>query len=96
MADRTRKLSGVGRVGCTGPLAPWMAPSSPQGRVHGVSCQPTPPRHPTERPLLLLLRPLQVQGCKSCPTNPLISGQSAIPLGQAARAGAALHTEPYR
>ena len=42
----TGKLSGVGRCGLAGPLAPWMAPSSPQGRVYGVSCQPTPP-HPT-------------------------------------------------
>ncbi len=40
----TGKLSGVGRCGLAGPLAPWMAPSSPQGRVYGVSCQPTPPR----------------------------------------------------
>ncbi|HIE0128898.1 TPA: hypothetical protein ACXI73_004027, partial [Stenotrophomonas maltophilia] len=60
---------------------------------------PTPPRHLTECPLLLLLllllRPLRVQGA-ALPTNPLISGQSAIPLGEAARAGAALHTEPYR
>ncbi|WP_230078975.1 hypothetical protein, partial [Stenotrophomonas maltophilia] len=68
--------------------------------VYGVSCQPTPPRHPTEclllLLLLLLLRPRQVQGCKPCQTNPLISRQSAIPLGEAARAGAALHMEPYR
>uniref|UniRef100_UPI0019531C00 hypothetical protein n=1 Tax=Stenotrophomonas maltophilia TaxID=40324 RepID=UPI0019531C00 len=49
--------------------------------VHGVSCQPTPPRHPTDSPLLLLLllllmlllllhRPLQVQGCKPCRPTP--------------------------
>ena len=29
---------GSGRGGCAGPLAPWMAPSSPHGRVYGVSC----------------------------------------------------------
>ena len=39
-------LSEVGRCGQTGPLAPWMAPSSPQGWVYGVSCLPTPPRLP--------------------------------------------------
>ncbi len=38
--------SEVGRCGLAGPLAPWMAPSSPQGRVYGVSCQPTPPAPP--------------------------------------------------
>ena len=75
--------------------------AGPRRGVYGVSCQPTPPRHPTDSPLLLLLllllllRPLQVPGAAR-PTNPLISGQSAIPLGEAARAGAALHMEPYR
>ena len=44
----TGKLSGVGRCGLAGPLAPWMAPSSPQGRVYGVSRQPTPIQPPTE------------------------------------------------
>ncbi len=33
-----RKLSGGVRVAQAGPLAPWMAPSSPHGWVHGVSC----------------------------------------------------------
>jgi len=46
-ADRSY-LSEAGRCGFAGPLAPWMAPSSPYGRVYGVSCKPTPPRHPTE------------------------------------------------
>jgi len=54
-------LSEVGRCGWAGPLAPWMAPSSPQGRVYGVSCQPTPLRHPTEHQLLLLLRLLPLR-----------------------------------
>ena len=40
------KLSGVGRCGLAGPQAPWMAPTSPHGRVYGVSCKPAPP-HPT-------------------------------------------------
>jgi hypothetical protein len=45
--------------------------------------------------LLLLLRPLQVQGCKPCrPT--LDFGTISHTLGEAARAGAALHMEPYR
>ncbi|KOO78858.1 hypothetical protein VO93_09820 [Stenotrophomonas maltophilia] len=57
-----RKLSKAGRCGLAGPLAPWMAPSSPQGWVYGVSCQPTPPRHPTECPLLLLLLRLPASG----------------------------------
>ena len=46
----TGKLSKVGRCGLAGPLAPWMAPSSPQGRVYDVSCQPTPPRQATDNP----------------------------------------------
>ncbi len=41
-------LSEVGRCGWAGPLAPWMAPSSPHGWVYGVSCPPTPPRPPTD------------------------------------------------
>ena len=55
VANSRVNLSKVGRCGWAGPLAPWMAPSSPQGRVYGVSCPPTPPRHPTECTLLLLL-----------------------------------------
>ncbi len=62
----TGKLSGVGRCGLAGPLAPWMAPSSPQGRVYGVSCQSTPPRPTSRNPephwLWLWLWPLRVQG----------------------------------
>ncbi len=38
-----RKLSEGGRVTQAGPLAPWMAPSSLQGRTCGVSCL----RHPS-------------------------------------------------
>ena len=59
-------LSKVGRCGWAGPLAPWMAPSSPQGWVHGVSCPPTPPRQPTECGLLPLTLIRRVQGCKPC------------------------------
>ena len=42
-----RKLSGGGRVRQAGPLAPWMAPSSLQGRTCGVSClrHPSPSSH---------------------------------------------------
>ena len=60
-ADRGN-LSGAGWWGPAGPLAPWMAPSSPHGWVYGVSCWPPSPRQPTEYlllpwpwPLLLLL-----------------------------------------
>ncbi|PSD28758.1 hypothetical protein C7E17_22650, partial [Stenotrophomonas maltophilia] len=57
-------------VWLAGPLAPWMAPSSPHGRVYGVSCKPTPPHHPRNacfcRCCCLGLKPLQVQGCKPC------------------------------
>jgi len=51
-------LSGAGRCGLAGPQAPWMAPTSPQGWVYGVSCQPTPPRptHSKPEPPLILLR----------------------------------------
>ncbi len=55
VANSRVNLSKVGRCGWAGPLAPWMAPSSPLGRLYGVSCPPTPPRHPTECMLLLLL-----------------------------------------
>jgi len=41
-ASVTGKLSRVGREGQAGPLAPWMAPSSPHGWVYGVSCLPLP------------------------------------------------------
>ncbi len=60
----TGNLSGVGRCGAAGPLAPWRAPSSPHGRVYGVSCSLTPPRPilSTAGPLWLLLWPRQVQG----------------------------------
>ncbi len=43
VAGRARKLSGAGRGGFAGPLAPWMAPSSPHGRVYGVSREPILP-----------------------------------------------------
>ncbi len=61
-------LSEVGRCGAAGPLAPWMAPSSPHGRVYGVSCSPTPSRQTISNPEplwlwpLLARWPLQVQG----------------------------------
>ena len=45
--------------------------------------------------LLLLLWPRRVQGA-ALPEQPLDFGTISIPLGEAARAGAALHTEPYR
>ena len=57
-----------------------MAPSSPQGRVYGVSCPPTPARHPTQCQLLLLLLllllPLQVQGAALQKNTPY-SGRGA-------------------
>ncbi len=78
----TGKLSGVGRCGAAGPLAPWMAPPSPQGRVYGVSCSPTPPRPTISNPKLLLLLLLQVQGCKPCKshyvTQPAITSRARI------------------
>ena len=52
----------------------------PHGWVYGVSCPPTPPRHPTDSPLLLLLSllplPLQVQGCRPCRTPQMSVGAS--------------------
>ncbi len=80
------KLSGVGRCGAAGPLAPWMAPSSPQGGVYGVSCSPTPPRPTLSNPeplwLWLWRWPLQVQGCKPCQntyvTQPAITSNARI------------------
>ncbi|KAG0775291.1 hypothetical protein G6F21_013955 [Rhizopus arrhizus] len=50
--------------------------------VYGVSCQPTPPRHPTECPLLPLLRLLhwllQLQGA-ALPNIPYLSWLSLLP-----------------
>ncbi len=40
VANSRVNLSKAGRCGAAGPLAPWMAPSSPHGRVYGVSCPP--------------------------------------------------------
>ncbi|CRD53448.1 hypothetical protein BN1263440146 [Stenotrophomonas indicatrix] len=50
----------MGRDGPAGPLAPWMAPSSPHGWVHGVSRWPIPtrPASSNPEPLLTLLLPL--------------------------------------
>ncbi len=42
VAGRTRRLSEVGRVGHAGALAPWMAPSSLQGRTCSVPCMAHP------------------------------------------------------
>ncbi len=75
----TGKLSKVGRCGLAGPLAPWMAPSSPQGRVYGVSCQPTPPRQTSRKPEPLWLwlwvvagqRPAH-RGCRAQPCRPTL------------------------
>ncbi len=52
------KLSGAGWWEPAGPLAPWMAPSSPHGWVYDVSCWLPPPRQLTGSQLLLLLWPL--------------------------------------
>ncbi|MGF6419221.1 hypothetical protein ABH900_002730 [Stenotrophomonas sp. AN71] len=67
-ADRG-DLSKAGWWGPAGPLAPWMAPSSPQGWVYGVSCWPPPPRQPTECPplLWLLLWPLPLPWLRRVP-----------------------------
>ena len=76
-------LSEVGRCGLAGPQAPWMAPTSPHGRVYGVSCKPTPPR-PTRSspgPLLLWLWlwplpwPLRVPGAARPKTLPPVPVQ---------------------
>ena len=61
-----------------------MAPTSPHGRVYGVSCKPTPPRHPTDSQLwtltLTLTLILQVQGCKPCrPHTPHTTGMLCCP-----------------
>jgi hypothetical protein len=37
VTNSRRNLSEVGRCGWAGPLAPWMAPSSPHGWVYGAS-----------------------------------------------------------
>gem|GEM_PF-954625 len=96
LTHRHRELSGVGRCGAAGPLAPWMAPSSPQGRVYGVSCSPTPPRPTLSNPerlwLWLWLWPLQVQGCKPCKATTSPSLQS--PAGRGSPATAAASATP--
>jgi len=47
-------VSGGGGHGRAGPLAPWMAPSSPHGWVYGVSCTAMPSASPRIRKALLL------------------------------------------
>ncbi len=85
-------VGGGGGGGAAGPLAPWMAPSSPQGRVYGVSCSPTPPRPTLSNPeplwLWHWLWPLQVQGCKPCKTTTSPSLQSPAMPGSPATAAA--------
>ncbi len=75
----TGKLSKVGRCGLAGPLAPWMAPSSPHGRVYGVSCQSTPHRQTTDNPEPLWLWLWAVAGqrpahrrCRAQPCRPTL------------------------
>ncbi len=96
LTHRHRELSGVGRCGDAGPLAPWMAPSSPQGRVYRVSCSPTPPRPTLSNPeplwLWLWRWPLQVQGCKPCKATTSPSLQS--PAGRGSPATAAASATP--
>ncbi len=78
----TGKLSKAGRGRLAGPQAPWMAPTSPQGWVHGVSCQP-PPSRPTisnPEPLWLLTLTLPAAGgpprVSAAPPHPARSGSS--------------------
>ncbi len=59
--------------------------AGPRRGVYGVSCQPTPPRHPTDCPLLLLLwlwlLPLRVPGATR--PNPFPQGQAGGAAAQA-------------
>ena len=48
-------VSRGGGHGRAGPLAPWMAPSSPHGWVYGVSCTAMPSASPRIRKALLLI-----------------------------------------
>ncbi|MBA0520497.1 hypothetical protein D7T59_13825 [Stenotrophomonas maltophilia] len=66
VGGRTRKPSEAGRGGFAGVSAAWMPRPSPQGRVHGVSREPTPPG---QARLLLLL----------CTTNPTHEGLRRSP-----------------
>ncbi len=79
----TGKLSGTGRCGLAGPLAPWMAPSSPHGWVYGVSCQPTPPLPTTSNPEPLWLWPLLSASARRRRTTARQRGTSTSnPIGQ--------------
>jgi hypothetical protein len=70
VAGRTRKLSEVGRGGLAGVSAAWMPRPSPQGWVHGVPRQPTPPRQAR-----LLLQAANHEGLsRSPPQTPAASG----------------------
>src|SRR6185437_10762774 len=95
---RHRKLSGVGRCGAAGPLAPWMAPSSPHGWVNGVSCSPAPPHqtHRNPEPLLLLQLPLLPAGAgrQALQKSTTRSPSPRSPAGPAPPATAAASATP--
>ncbi|MBA0265766.1 hypothetical protein D7T58_16715 [Stenotrophomonas maltophilia] len=61
VAGSTRKLSEAGRGGYAGVSAAWMPRPSPQGRVHGVPREPTPPGQ--ARLLLSAAKQPATRGC---------------------------------
>ncbi|CAM0123249.1 hypothetical protein SMJ63A_30350 [Stenotrophomonas geniculata] len=67
-----RNLSEAGRVGRAGALAPWMAPSSLQGRTCSVPCTAHPPRHLHEPLSVTNQPPLSHEGLSRWP-NPVKS-----------------------
>ncbi len=79
---RHRKSVGDGGwCGLAGPLAPWMAPSSPHGWVYGVSCQPTPPQPTSKTPRAGCCRCSGFGRCRAAgPADPPYSstGKSSI------------------
>ncbi len=89
----TGKLSKAGRGRLAGPQAPWMAPTSPHGWVHGVSCQP-PPSRPTisnPEPLWLLTLTLTL-------TLPAAGGPPRVSAAppHPARSGSSRRCHQYR
>ena len=92
---RTRKLSKAGRGGFAGVSAPWMARLSPQGRVHGVPREPTPPGQ--ARLLIYAINQPRHEGLSRWP-SPSPRARPAARPGSAprCRAGTPVQPSPVR
>ena len=91
VAGRARNLSEAGRVGHAGALAPWMAPSSLQGRTCSVPCM----AHPSGQARDPLCATNHEGLSRSRPTpHPAHAGDQRSRHRSSARDGAALSSTP--